>query len=205
MEVILLQRIPKLGRMGDTVRVRDGYARNYLLPQGKAIRASEGNQQYFESQRAQFEARNLEQKREAEAVAAKLDGQSIVLIRQASERGQLYGSVSTRDIADALTETGFSVGRAQVEINAPIKMLGLAEVPIRLHPEVTATVSVNVARTADEAERQARGEDTTAPEEELEEAIEEALADPAEFFDDEALAEEAAEAAAETEVEPQER
>lgn len=202
MEVILLQRIPKLGQMGDTVRVRDGYARNYLLPQGKAIRATEANQTYFESQRAQLEARNLEQKREAEAIAERLNGQSIVLIRQASERGQLYGSVSTRDIADALTEAGFSVGRSQVEINAPIKMLGLADVPIRLHPEVTATISINVARTADEAERQARGEDATAPEEEIEESV---VGDAAAFFEDEALAAEAAEAAAETEAEAEER
>jgi large subunit ribosomal protein L9 len=198
MQIILLQRIPKLGQMGDTVRVRDGYARNFLLPQGKAIRATEANREHFEAQRAQLEARNLEEKKEAEAVAGKLDGQSIVVIRQASERGQLYGSVSTRDIAEALTESGFNVARGQVELNAPIKTLGITEVPVRLHPEVTATVVVNIARTADEAERQARGEDTMAPEDEAEEALEEALADTAEFFEDEALAEEAAQAAAES-------
>ena len=170
MQVILLERIAKLGQMGDVVRVRDGFARNFLLPQKKALRATEANRQLFEQQRAQLEARNLEQKTEAEAVAGKLDGQSIVLIRQASERGQLYGSVSTRDIADALTEAGFTVGRGQIVLNAPIKTLGLTQVPVRLHPEVEVTVSVNAARSEEEAERQARGEDVTieAEEEEIE-------------------------------------
>lgn len=189
MEVILLERIPKLGQMGDTVRVRDGYARNYLLPQHKAIRATAENHEYFESQRAQLEARNLELKREAEAVAGRVDVHSIVVIRQAGERGQLYGSVSTRDIADALTESGFTVSRAQVELHSPIKMIGLTNVPIRLHPEVEATVVVNVARTPDEAERQARGEDATQPEDDLEMDEQEAP-DAAEFFEDEALASE---------------
>lgn len=190
MEVILLERIPKLGQMGDTVRVRDGYGRNFLLPQGKALRATEENQKYFETQRAQLEARNLELMREAEAVAERLNGQSFVMIRQAGERGQLYGSVSTRDIAETLSENGFSVSRGQVELHAPIKALGVTEIPVRLHPEVAATVIVNVARTQDEAERQARGEDTTLPVDEVEEALQEAMSEAAELFEDEAQAEE---------------
>jgi large subunit ribosomal protein L9 len=174
MQVILLERIPKLGQMGDEVRVRTGYARNYLLPQRKALRATEANRKLFESQRAQLEARNLELKSEAQSVATRLDGQTVVMIRSAGERGQLYGSVSTRDIAEALTEAGFSVARSQVVLHTPIKNLGVAEVPVRLHPEVEAVVKINVARTAEEAERQARGEDVTLPEaDELEEPIEE--------------------------------
>jgi len=161
MEVILLERIPKLGQMGDIVRVRDGFARNFLLPQKKALRSTETNRKLFDEQRAQLEARNLEQRTEAEAVGEKLNGHAVVLIRQASERGQLYGSVSSRDIADALTESGFTVTRGQVVLNAPIKTLGLTEVPIRLHPEVEVTVTVNAARSEEEAERQARGEDVT--------------------------------------------
>jgi len=188
MEVILLERIQKLGQMGDVVRVRDGFARNFLLPQKKALRATETNRQLFEAQRAQLEARNLEQKTEAEAVAIKLDGQSVVLIRQASDRGQLYGSVSSRDIAEALTEAGFTVTRTQVILNAPIKTLGLTEVPVRLHPEVESTVTVNAARSEEEAERQARGEDVTIEAEEEEEAeaeLEEgAEVDSEEFFEE---------------------
>ena len=161
MEVILLERIPRLGQMGDAVRVKDGYARNFLLPQGKALRANDANKARFENQRAQLEARNLERKSEAEAVSGKLEGLTIVLIRQAGESGQLYGSVSSRDIAEALTAEGFSVNRNQVELNQPIKSLGMVDVPVRLHPEVEVTVSVNVARSQDEAERQARGEDVT--------------------------------------------
>jgi large subunit ribosomal protein L9 len=134
MQVILLERIARLGQMGDVVRVRDGFARNYLLPQKKALRATESNRKLFDQQRAQLETRNLELKTEAEAVAGKLNGHSIVLIRQASERGQLYGSVSTRDVADALTADGFSVSRTQVVLNTPIKTLGLTDVPVRLHP-----------------------------------------------------------------------
>jgi len=178
MQVILLERIAKLGQMGDVVRVRDGFARNFLLPQKKALRATEANRQLFEQQRAQLEARNLEQKTEAEAVAGKLDGHSIVLIRSASERGQLYGSVSTRDIADALTEAGFTVARGQIVLNAPIKTLGLTEVPVRLHPEVEVTVTVNAARSEEEAERQARGEDVTI------EAEEEVEIEAEEFFEE---------------------
>ena len=162
MEVILLQRVPKLGQMGEVVRVKDGFARNYLLPRGVALRANEANRKRFESQRTQLEARNLELKREADTVHEKLDGQSIVMIRQSAETGQLYGSVTTRDIAAALAEAGFTVARAQVELPAPIKTLGVHQVTIRLHPEVESTVTVNVARSQDEAERQARGEDVVA-------------------------------------------
>ncbi|MGE0845076.1 MAG: 50S ribosomal protein L9 [Flavobacteriaceae bacterium] len=161
MELILLERIPRLGQMGDTVRVKDGYARNFLLPQGKALRATDANKKRFEAERAQLEARNLEQRKEAEQVSGKLDGTAIVLIRQAGENGQLYGSVSARDIAEQLTADGFSVNRGQVVLNQPIKSLGVAELTIRLHPEVEAAISVNVARSQDEAERQARGEDVT--------------------------------------------
>lgn len=167
MQIILLERIAKLGQMGDTVRVRDGYARNYLLPQGKALRANKANLERFERERAQLEARNLERKSEAEAVASKLDGEALVMIRSAGETGQLYGSVSTRDIAEGLTEAGFSVARSQVELRSPIKTIGLHSVLIRLHPEVEVTVSVNVARSEDEAVRQAAGEDLTTPEQDV--------------------------------------
>ncbi|WP_187970365.1 50S ribosomal protein L9 [Aquibium microcysteis] len=158
MEVILLERISRLGQMGDTVKVRDGFARNFLLPQGKALRANDANKKKFEGQRAQLEARNLERKSEAEAVAEKLDGQSFVVVRSAGETGQLYGSVSTRDISDLLTEEGFTVARNQIELNNPIKAIGLTNVVIALHPEVEVTITLNVARSADEAERQAKGE-----------------------------------------------
>jgi large subunit ribosomal protein L9 len=158
MEVILLERVAKLGQIGDVVRVKDGFARNFLLPRHKALRATEANRQRFETQRGQIEARNLELKEEAKTVAEKLDGQSVVLIRQAGESGQLYGSVSTRDIAEALVASRFKVSRDQVVLNSPIKALGLHAVPVHLHPEVDVKVSVNVARSAEEAERQARGE-----------------------------------------------
>ncbi|WP_428642522.1 50S ribosomal protein L9 [Roseibium sp.] len=167
MQVILLERIAKLGQMGDTVRVRDGYARNFLLPQGKALRANKANLERFENERAQLEARNLERKSEAEAVASKLDGESLVMIRSAGETGQLYGSVSTRDIAAGLTEAGFSVARSQVELRTPIKTIGLHSVLILLHPEVEVSVTVNVARSEDEAVRQAAGEDLTTPEQDV--------------------------------------
>lgn len=167
MQVILLERIAKLGQMGDTVRVRDGYARNFLLPQGKALRANKANLERFERERVQLEARNLERKTEAEGVAAKLDGESLVMIRSAGETGQLYGSVSTRDIADGLTEAGFSVGRGQVELRTPIKTIGIHSVLIQLHPEVEVAISVNVARSEDEAARQAAGEDLTTPEQDV--------------------------------------
>lgn len=158
MDVILLERVAKLGQMGEVVRVKDGFARNFLLPRGKALRATEANRKRFETEKVQLEARNLELKREAEGVAARLDGQAFVVLRQAGESGQLYGSVSPRDLADVMTQNGFSVGRNQVVLNAPIKTLGLHGVPVSLHPEVEVTVTVNVARSVEEAERQARGE-----------------------------------------------
>jgi large subunit ribosomal protein L9 len=165
MEVILLERVPKLGQMGEVVRVKDGFARNFLLPRGKALRATETNRKQFDQQRAQLEARSLERKKEADAVAAKLNGKSFVVIRQAGETGVLYGSVSPRDIAEIVTAGGFSVDRAQVALSTPIKTLGLHMAPILLHPEVEAQVTINVARSADEAERQARGESVTQREE----------------------------------------
>jgi len=158
MQIILLERIAKLGQMGDVVSVKDGYARNFLLPSGKALRANKENLAHFEKERAQLEARNLEQKTEAEAVKTKLDGENVVIIRQSSETGRLYGSVNTRDIAIALTEKGFSINRQQVTLDVPIKTLGLFTTAIILHPEVLANVTINVARTEDEAVRQARGE-----------------------------------------------
>jgi len=161
MEVILLERVAKLGQMGEVVRVKDGYARNFLLPKGKALRATDGNKKRFESMKTQLEAHNLEQRGEAEKVGSKLDGQSFQVVRQASEAGHLYGSVSTRDIAALVTQKGFSVNRNQIQINAPIKMIGTHKVPIALHPEVEVQVTFYVARNADEAERLARGEDIT--------------------------------------------
>jgi large subunit ribosomal protein L9 len=161
MEVILLERIAKLGQMGDVVRVKDGFARNFLLPRGKALRATKENTQRFETMRVELEARNLELKSEAEKVAAKLDGQHFVVIRQASEAGQLYGSVSTRDLVGLLAEGRFTVARDQIVLNAPIKSIGRHNVPISLHPEIETAVTVVVARNADEAARIERGEDLT--------------------------------------------
>jgi large subunit ribosomal protein L9 len=161
MQVILLERIGRLGQMGDVVTVKDGYARNFLLPRGKALRASAENKAHFEKQRAQLEARDLELKKEAEAVHAKLDGKTFVTIRQAGDTGQLYGSVSTRDIAEVVTNGGFSIERGQVNLDRPIKNLGIHAVRIVLHPEVMSKISINVARSQEEAERQARGEDVT--------------------------------------------
>jgi len=166
MQVILLERIGRLGQMGDVVNVKDGYARNFLLPQKKALRATEENRKHFESQRAQLEANNLELKKEAEAVAEKLDNQIFVAIRSAGDTGQLYGSVATRDIAEAVTAGGFTIDRRQVILERPIKTLGVHPVRVALHPEVIVTVSLNVARSEDEAERQARGEDVTVVKEE---------------------------------------
>jgi len=151
MEIVLMERIEKLGMMGDVVTVKNGFARNYLLPQGKALRATKKNMESFELQRAQLEARNLEQRKDAEAVAARMDDVSIILVRQASETDQLYGSVSFRDISDALTEAGYAVDRKQVALDHPIKMIGVAEVRIVLHPEVSVNVQVNVARSEEEA------------------------------------------------------
>lgn len=155
-EVILLERIAKLGQMGDTVKVKPGFARNFLLPQGKALRANEKNRKLFEAQRSQLEARNLERRSEAQAVADKMGGLSIIMVRQAGEGGQLYGSVTARDVAQAIKENGFSVERGQVELNTPIKDLGQYQVAVVLHPEVTVSVSVTVARTQEEGEAQLR-------------------------------------------------
>ncbi|WP_435258788.1 50S ribosomal protein L9 [Thioclava sp. FR2] len=157
MQVILLERVAKLGQMGEVVSVKDGYARNFLLPQGKALRANETNIKGFEARKAQLEAQNLETKKEAQVVADKLDGQSFVIIRSASDAGALYGSVTTRDAADAATAAGFTVGRNQVVLDKPIKDLGIHEVSVVLHPEVTARIKLNVARSAEEAELQASG------------------------------------------------
>jgi large subunit ribosomal protein L9 len=165
MEVILLERVAKLGQMGETVRVRDGFARNFLLPRGKALRATKENKERFEQQRAQLEARNLERRSDAQKVADQLNGKSFVIIRQAGESGVLYGSVSTRDMAETISKDGFSVDRQQIALNNPIKTLGVHSVPVALHPEVEVTVSINVARSPDEAERQARGESVTTREE----------------------------------------
>ncbi|MEM8749569.1 MAG: 50S ribosomal protein L9 [Pseudomonadota bacterium] len=161
MDVILLERVAKLGHMGETVTVKDGYARNFLLPQGKALRANKANMAHFEAQRAQLEERNAERKSEAEAVAEKLNGNTYVAVRSAGETGQLYGSVAARDIVATLDENGFTIGRSQVELRAPIKIIGLHTVTIMLHPEVEVEVVMNVARSADEAVRQAAGEDLT--------------------------------------------
>lgn len=157
MQVILLERVAKLGQMGDVVAVKDGYARNFLLPQGKALRASDANIKAFEAQKAQLEARNLETRKEAEDLAGRINGSTYVVIRSASDGGALYGSVSTRDIADAVAEAGVSVERNQVVLNAPIKLLGLHQVAVVLHPEVSAEITLNVARSNEEAELQASG------------------------------------------------
>ena len=158
MQVILLQRIGRLGQMGDIVNVKNGYARNFLLPQKKALRATEENKKVFEGRRAQLEAENLSHKKDAEAVAAKLDGMSLGIIRAAGDTGQLYGSVSTRDIAAVISEGGFTVDRNQIVLDKPIKSLGMTPAKVQLHPEVVSTVSLNIARSQDEADKQARGE-----------------------------------------------
>src|SRR5512145_1404421 len=188
MQVILLERIGRLGQMGDVVNVKDGYARNFLLPQKKALRATEQNLKRFEQNRSQLEARNLELRKEAEAVAEKLAGQSFVAIRQAGDTGQLYGSVTTRDIVEIVTAGGFSIDRRQVVLDKPIKTLGIHATRIALHPEVIVSVSLNVARTEDEAERQARGEDVTVVKEE---ALQLETYNPDAVFEDEALAHQA--------------
>lgn len=189
MEIVLLERIAKLGQMGDVVKVKDGYARNFLLPQGKALRANERNLKIFETQKAQIETKNLEAKGEAEKVGEKLAGQTFIVIRQAGETGHLYGSVSTRDIAEAATDGGFTITKDQVELFAPIKTTGLNEATIRLHPEVSVTITMNVARTEDEAARQARGEDVNI---DLSDEEQDVLAMAEEVFESEELAEEAA-------------
>lgn len=158
MQVILLERVDKLGSIGDEVRVKNGFARNFLLPQGKALLATDSNRQRFERERQAIEERNAQARAAAEADGKAVDGATYVLIRQAGETGLLYGSVAARDIAAAASETGHKVERKHVHLNQPIKMIGMHEVEIRLHPEVVVTVTLNVARSTDEAERQARGE-----------------------------------------------
>jgi large subunit ribosomal protein L9 len=181
MEVILLERVGRLGHMGDVVRVKDGFARNFLLPKGKALRATKENRAKYEGMKAELETRNAHMRGEAQKVGGGLDGKSFVVVRQASEVGHLYGSVSGRDIAALLAEAGFAgVTRSQIALNAPIKTIGLHKVPVALHPEVEITVTVNVARSADEAERIARGEDVIARREEPDE--DEAVA-AGDFFD----------------------
>lgn len=191
MQVILLERVEKLGQMGDVVKVKDGFARNFLLPRKKALRATKENVKKFEGQKAQLEARNLAARKEAEGVATKLDKQTFIILRQAGETGMLYGSVSTRDIADAITAGGVSVNRDQVILDKAIKSLGLVDVRVQLHPEVRVSVTMNVARTVEEADRQARGENV------LQTEAEQARAEAEAMFEEAAAARAAAEAEAE--------
>jgi large subunit ribosomal protein L9 len=186
MEVILLERVGKLGQMGDVVRVKDGFARNFLLPRGKALRATADNRQRFESMKAELQAKNLEAKSGAEKLAASLDGKTVIVLRQASESGQLFGSVSTRDIAGLLKSGGGEISRTQVALNAPIKTIGQYKVPLSLHPEVETNITVIVARSEGEAERIARGEDITVQRTEAEEDAAAALAAAEAFFEPEA-------------------
>ncbi|MTI10035.1 MULTISPECIES: 50S ribosomal protein L9 [Curvivirga] len=201
MDIILMERVEKLGQMGDVVSVKTGYARNYLLPSGKAVRANKVNIAKFEAEKAQLEAANLERKNEAQAVADKMDGITVTIIRSASDAGQLYGSVTTRDIAESVTEAGFTIARNQVVLERPVKNLGIFDFRIKLHPEVSATVSVNVAQSEEEAQAQAdrvaRGEPAllTAAEMDAREAAEQAAEQAA------AMAAVAAEVAAEEEAE----
>ena len=170
MEVILLERVAKLGQMGEVVRVKDGFARNFLLPKKKALRATKANREYFQAQKAHLEAHNLERKKDADAIAKKLGGKSFTLIRQAGDRGQLYGSVSPRDVAEAAEKAGYKLDRHQVSISVAIKTIGLFTIPVVLHPEVKVNITINVARSEDEAERQARGEDVLVGRTEAQEA-----------------------------------
>jgi large subunit ribosomal protein L9 len=196
MEVILLERVTKLGQMGETVRVKDGFARNFLLPKGKALRATKENKARFEGMRKELEARNLADKSEAQKIADKLDGKSFNVLRQASDTGQLYGSVSGRDLAALITEAGIAVNRSQIALNAPIKTVGQHKLQVALHPEIDVSVTVYVARNAEEAERLARGEDVTVRRQEGEEAAEEVSAEA--FFEEAAVpAEEGEETAGE--------
>lgn len=182
MEVILLERVENLGQIGDVVKVRAGFARNFLLPRRKALRANDENKKLFEGQRAELEARNLERKKEAEAAAARIDGRQFAVIRQSSELGHLYGSVSTRDIAEVASEGGVKIDRAQVRLDKPLKTLGIFPVRIMLHPEVAAKIEINVARSAEEAERQARGENVLSRDEAA--VPGDGSGDGAEFFDE---------------------
>ena len=174
-EIILLQRVEHLGQIGDIVKVRPGYARNYLLPKGKAIRATVANRERFERERLQLEAQNIKRRDEAERLSERMEGLSVVLIRQAGDAGHLYGSVNTRDIAQAIKDAGFTIDRQQVSLHTPIKILGLFTVKVALHPEVIVPVRVNVARSEEEAERQARGEVAVTKEEST--VVEEAFAE----------------------------
>lgn len=202
MEVILLERVGKLGQMGDVVRVKDGYARNFLLPRGKALRANADNKSKFEGMKAELQKQSLERKGEAGKLAAKVDGKTFIVIRQASETGQLFGSVSTRDIATLISSEGATINRTAVELNAPIKSIGQYKVPLALHPDVEVSVTIIVARSEAEAERIGRGEDVTIRKEDAEDAEAEAEAARARaeaLFD--AESEEAEGAAAEGSVE----
>jgi large subunit ribosomal protein L9 len=186
MEVILLERVAKLGQMGEVVRVKNGFARNYLLPKGKALRANKENRERFEGMKEDLQARNSEARGEAETASKRIAGKSVVVLRQAGESGLLYGSVSSRDIAVLLSEEGLTVTRSQIVLNAPIKTIGMYKVPVALHPEVEVTVTVTVARSADEAERVARGEDVSVRREQAEAADEPAAAEEA-FFEPEVV------------------
>jgi large subunit ribosomal protein L9 len=189
MEVILLERIAKLGQMGDVVRVKDGFARNFLLPQGKALRATGANKSKFEGMKVELEAKSLAAKGDAAKLATKVDGQSFKVLRQASEVGQLYGSVTPRDIAGLLSEGGFSVDRNQIALSVPIKTIGTHKVPVLLHPEVEVTITLHVARSADEAERLARGENIMVQrdQDEAEQEAAEVKAAAEAFFEPEAV------------------
>lgn len=201
MEVILLERVSKLGQMGDVVRVRDGFARNFLLPRGKALRATNENKERFEAMKAELQAKNLEAKGGAEKLAAGLDGKTITVLRQASETGQLYGSVSTRDIAGLINAGGGTqVTRSQVDLNNPIKSIGQYKVALTLHPEVETVITVIVARSNEEAERIARGENVLIPRDEAEEAAAQAAAQAESFFEEGAHREAEGEAATEAEA-----
>jgi large subunit ribosomal protein L9 len=198
MEVILLERVGKLGQMGDVVKVKDGYARNFLLPRGKALRATTDNKSKFEGMKGDLQVKSNEAKGVAGKLANKVDGKTYVVIRQASETGQLFGSVSTRDIATLVSTEGAEVGRTQVMLNAPIKSIGQYKVPLELHPDVEATVIVTVARSEAEAERIARGEDVTTRREDADEDAAAALAAAEALFDKEETQTEGEEAEAET-------
>jgi large subunit ribosomal protein L9 len=196
MEVILLERVAKLGQMGEVVKVRDGFARNFLLKRGKALRATTENRAKFDGMKAELEVRNLKAKGEASKVAEKIDGQNVIVIRQASETGQLFGSVSVRDIVAAFEAQGTAISRSQVMLDAPIKTVGKHSIAIAVHPEVEVKVTVTVARSTEEAERINRGEDISTRQED-QDAAAEALAAAGEFFDPEAQHEEPAEPATE--------
>jgi len=189
MEVILLERIAKLGQMGDVVRVKDGFARNFLLPNRKALRATKENRTRFENMKVELETRNLELKGEAEKVSGKLDGKRVVVLRQASETGQLYGSVTARDIVTLLADQGFTLDRGQIALNAPLKTIGQHRVPVALHPEVEVAITVTIGRNAEEAERLARGEDVTVhrPDDEAAAEAAAAVAAAEAFFEPEAI------------------